>query len=276
MFFAERNSDIEVREDGTRLLGGWSAKGSDRYARIACVKIAHLQNAVISALQSTMLQDPIAESEISYDLMAHLENLKIDKAQQEEILNCLESSGPIRTREPAVLFAVPDQIVPDDERPLEDPIDVLQEDQLRTEKRRQKFDLRTERLGSNPRETRRLLREQLAFTFLTQVKSTFACCIALALVTISWDSTVRTTSLWEQRCWLSWSMTRYSSGTCTSSSTDAESPDGQPVDFLFCPEAQNIEVLNHFSHRRSARTVVNSLTDKPDLGDSSGVNGTQK
>ena len=72
---------------------GWSAKGSDRYARIARVRIAHLQNSAITALQSTTLQDPIAESEISYDLMAHVEKCKIDRAHQKEIRNGLESSG---------------------------------------------------------------------------------------------------------------------------------------------------------------------------------------
>ena len=163
---AQQRHLITRRRNGT---SWWVClrKESDRYARIARVRIAHLQISVFAALKSTKLHDPIAESEISYDLMAHLEKLKIDRAPQKEILNGLESNGPIPTREPAVLFAVPDEIVPDDEHLLEDPIDVPQEDQLRTEKRRKKFDLRTERLGSNPRETRRLLREQLEpFFFL--------------------------------------------------------------------------------------------------------------
>ena len=80
--------------------------------------------------------------------MAHLEKLKVDKAKQKGILSSLESNGPIPARDPIVLFTVPGETVPDEEKPLEDAFDAPHEDQLRTDKRRNKCDLRTERLGS--------------------------------------------------------------------------------------------------------------------------------
>ena len=53
--------------------------------------------------------------------MAHLENLKVDKAQQKDILSNLESNGPIPTRDRVVFsFSVPEEIVPDDEKHMEE------------------------------------------------------------------------------------------------------------------------------------------------------------
>ena len=140
-FLPSATAALKYEKSQRDFLGGWSARGSDVYARIARVRIGNLQNAVISALQSTALHDPIAESEISHDLMAHPDKQKIEKSQQKEIWSSLESIAPIPARDQSSVFTLSEEVVPDEEKPLEDSFDVPQEDSLRKEKCRKKFDL---------------------------------------------------------------------------------------------------------------------------------------
>ena len=127
------------------------------------------------------------------------------------------------------------------EDPLEDPLEAPQEDQLRTEKIRNKFDLRTERLGSNPRETRRLLREHLEPGFYVSYteKNTrilhrlwscynfpgfdypnFSCIGTEIPAFLEYDKICHLCARKDIKA-----DPEDSSGTCTSSSTDAEGPD---------------------------------------------------
>ena len=244
-FLPSSTAALKYEKSQLYFLGGWSARRSDVYARIARVRIGNLQNAVISALQSTTLHDPIAESEISDDLMAHLDKQKIEKSQQKEISSSLEIIAPIPARDQSSVFTLP-EVVPDEEKPLEDPFDVPQEDSLETEKRRTKFDLRTEQLGSNPRETRRVLREQLeqgfyiSYTRKKHIRILHRLGSCYNLPGLDYQSyrimgTEMPASLeYDNICHLCARKDvkadpEDSSGTCTSSSTDAEDTDETAV-----------------------------------------------
>ena len=72
-FMPSATAVLNYEKSHRDFLGRWSAKGSDVYARVARVRVANLQRAVVSSLQSSS-PDPIAESEITHELFNHLEN----------------------------------------------------------------------------------------------------------------------------------------------------------------------------------------------------------
>ena len=106
------------------------------------------------------------------------------------------------------------------------------------------------------------------FTFVTRVKSSFAHCIDLALVTISWDSTIRTTNLWEQRCRLSWSMTRYVTCVLGRMSRRIRKIPAEPAHpfqrMLNGQRSQPVEFLLRAPKCKTSRSRITSLTDGPD------------
>ena len=158
----------------------------------------------------------------------------------------MESIAPIPARDQSSVFTLPEEVVPDEEKPLEDPFDVPQEDSLRTEKRRKKFDLRTEQLGSKPRETRRVLWEQLeqgfyiSYTGKNHIRILHRLGSCYNLPGLDYQSyrfmeTEMPASLeYDNICHLCARKDvkadpEDSSGTCTSSSTDAEDTDETAV-----------------------------------------------
>ena len=126
--------------------GGWSARGSDACARIARVRIGNMQRAVITALQSSS-PDPIAESEITHQFVEYLTKMNVNDTQQMEILKNLESTFPTKS-DATMEFR-----------------DLSQEESSRPDKRRKEVNLRPALLGPNPRESRQILRDQLEAGF---------------------------------------------------------------------------------------------------------------
>ena len=69
-------------------LGGWSAQGRDRYARVSVLRITNMQRAVVSALGKPECEDPLGEAET---------------VQQYEIF--LKSQGVSNTKNKALEYA---------------------------------------------------------------------------------------------------------------------------------------------------------------------------
>ena len=159
-FMPSATAVLKYEKSERDFFGGWSAKGSDVYARVARLRIANLPRAVVSALQSSS-PDPIAESEITHEVLNNLEKLKVSTSQQKEILNTLESTLPIPSCGAAVPHAEPEDPIAEEELPQEDPMEIHESsvgEPVRQDKRRKALSLRTEKLGQNPRESRQLLR----------------------------------------------------------------------------------------------------------------------
>ena len=131
------------------------------------VRIGNLQRVVVSSVQSSS-PDPIAESEITHELKDHFTKMKVSNLQQKEILSNLESTFPISSCGAAVLHAEPEDHITEEELPQEDPMEIHESSRgepARPDKRRKAVNLRAERLGQNPRESRQLPREQLQSGF---------------------------------------------------------------------------------------------------------------
>ena len=68
--------------------------------------------------------------------------LKVNDSQQKEILQNLESSKRISSRDATILVTEHEDPTLDDELPMEDPLEMPQEEQLKPEKRRKVVNLR--------------------------------------------------------------------------------------------------------------------------------------
>ena len=66
----------------------------------------------------------------------------MNDSQQKEILQNLESSKRITSRDATILVTEHEDPTPDDELPMEDPLEMPQEEQLKPEKRRKAVNLR--------------------------------------------------------------------------------------------------------------------------------------
>ena len=69
-------------------LGGWSAHGSDRYARIAKLRVGNMQKAAIRAIHSYDQEDPLGEAETS--LARHMKGLGLPEEQRQKWLDLFE------------------------------------------------------------------------------------------------------------------------------------------------------------------------------------------
>ena len=154
---------------------------------------------------------------------------------KEKILRNLESRQPILSRDVSVSPAEPEDPDLQDELPQEDPLkvpEVHQDEQSRPDKRRKAVNLRTERLGQNPRESRRLMREHLepGFYLSYSGKKSYRTLHRLGSCYNLPGAVLQISSEYDKICSKCARKDvsadpENSSGTCTSSSTDAEDPD---------------------------------------------------
>ena len=74
---------LQFTKDQRNYLGGWSAEGSDRYVRVAVLRIRTLQGAVVKSIQAGPEGDNLGEQETLVHLQQHAES----KAIPEEMMN---------------------------------------------------------------------------------------------------------------------------------------------------------------------------------------------
>ena len=71
-FLPSYTAALKVEKTTRDVLGGWNAQGSDRYFRIARLRIFHVQKAVLNTVRSEEGLDPAFESEASEDFVEFL------------------------------------------------------------------------------------------------------------------------------------------------------------------------------------------------------------
>ena len=70
---------LQFTKDQRNYLGGWSAEGSDRYARVAVLRIRTLQGAVVKSIQTGPEGDSLGEQETHVHLQQRAEDKSIPK-----------------------------------------------------------------------------------------------------------------------------------------------------------------------------------------------------
>ena len=77
--------DTSLRQGFTReertFLGGWQAQASDRYARVARLRVQNIQKAVVRTFQEPVQGDPLGESET----FTHMEEFLVTKGCSEDL-----------------------------------------------------------------------------------------------------------------------------------------------------------------------------------------------
>ena len=76
---------------GRHLLGGWSAEGSERYNRLAKLKIAQVQRSVIKIIWDKDSWDPLSESSLLRELTDSWRAHQIDKSEITQSIRLLSS-----------------------------------------------------------------------------------------------------------------------------------------------------------------------------------------
>ena len=131
-------------------------------AHVARVRIGNVQRAVVTSLQSSS-PDPIAESEITKQFLEFLTKRKVSDTQQMEILKNLKTAFLVKSHDVTVSPAELEDSLMGDELPQEDPLEfqgVSQEESSRPDTTRKTVNPGTALPGQNPRESRRILRDQ--------------------------------------------------------------------------------------------------------------------
>ena len=143
-------------------LGGWSAQGSDRYARIAKLRIGNMQKAVIRAIHSYEPEDPLGEAETSLALDEHMKGLGLPEEQRKQWLNLFEQRERPRVGRPTEeLEQEPVEGIPEDEVPTQEAETevFLVPEPAQKKKRGGQASVRFQVLGDDGKQNRQLIRE---------------------------------------------------------------------------------------------------------------------
>ena len=165
-FLPSAAAALNIEKTDRDMLGGWAAQESDRYNRVAKVKIQMIQARVAATFADRITIDPLLETDALEDFSAYLRR----QGMSEEIV--AEYLRKLSTRNFAFLPR------PVEEAPVEQvenlsPVEVQQreEDEIQREReaarkaegrmKQQEWNTdRTLKLGSNPREARKNLRNR--------------------------------------------------------------------------------------------------------------------
>ena len=175
-FLVSAASAVGVSKPDRDMLGGWAAQQSDRYIRVSRSRIMHVQKQVVAELTNHEELDPLCEEETLQDLSVFLET----RVSEEEKKRCLSLLGR-RT-----CVSQPRETQTAREEQLEDLMQLPSEQLLLEEeeheqrmvekaeirkKQQAENDERTAKLGTNPKEYRKQLRESLDQGFYVAVSS---------------------------------------------------------------------------------------------------------
>ena len=154
---------LQFTKDQRNYLGGWSAEGSDRYARVAVLRIRTLQGAVVKRPEG----DSLGEQETLVHLQQHAESTAIPEEMMNTLLRKLETWQAHQSDRPteswverADLNVQPHQVQNEQDEANPDP-----EEPVQKKRRGGNATARTVALGSNPREARAQIRQTLPAGF---------------------------------------------------------------------------------------------------------------
>ena len=167
-FMPSATAALGVDKTERDYLGGWSAQGSDRYARVAKRRISNMQKLVVKALQQEG-QDKLAEEETIEALEEFMASTGIATDDKVRILGVLSWSPPPA---PAAYIKAPEDLEPQSPAGDESPVPSLVSDfQDLDPAKSEKMDKRRKKnlLGLNPRQARESIRAGLAPGFYISV-----------------------------------------------------------------------------------------------------------
>ena len=78
-FMPSASTALNFTREERNFLGGWQAQASDRYARLAKLRVQNMQRVVVRTLQGPAEGDPLGEAET----FAHMEEFLIEKGCSE-------------------------------------------------------------------------------------------------------------------------------------------------------------------------------------------------
>ena len=158
------------------MLGGWAAQECDRHIRVSRSRIAYVHQLVVTALSSTQEQDPLCDEESLQHFSSFLDN-HVSEDEMKKCLNLLGQRtyvGPSREpqsqheEQPGDLVQLPSEQLLLEEEEQEQQASAKAE----ARKKQQLWNNEcTAKLGTNPREFRRQLRESLDQGFYVAVSS---------------------------------------------------------------------------------------------------------
>ena len=175
-FIVSAASAVGVSKPYRDMLGGWAAQQSDRYIRVSRSRIAHVQKQVVTALTNNEEPDPLCEEETLQDLSIFLET-RVSEYEKKKCLDLLGRrtyvSQPRETQtaheeQPEDLVQLPsEQLLLEEEEHEQRMVEKAE-----TKKKQQMWNNeRTAKLGSNPKEYRKQLRDSLDQRFYVAVSS---------------------------------------------------------------------------------------------------------
>ena len=161
-FLPSATAALGVQREQRDYLGGWSAKGSDRYSRVALKMIANVQKMVITAQLSTAA-DPFSEAETLGQLDDYLCSKGASPVEREKFFKTLVHQPPQRRELPEQLSLEEcDQSRAGDVEAEPDRVEEVSVDpHAKRDKRLKSENAKSEALGSNPKEAREKARATL-------------------------------------------------------------------------------------------------------------------
>ena len=163
------------------VFGGWSAEGSDQYARIARQRCAYAQRSVVKCIDDRTQMDSFGGSEITRDFSDFLWAKGIDSDERTRCIKLLETWNRDRSIEPAIILEplepVPpeDLPIPDDDAANHTPAAIWKITETLT------FFVQAKQRAPRKRELGFAVRWRMGFTCLLGGRS--GCCTVLGLVT---------------------------------------------------------------------------------------------
>ena len=151
------------------LLGGWSARGSEQYNRLAKYKIAQIQREVVKCIWNKDSQDPLSESDTLREFAEFLRTNLVSETQIARSIHILSSRQYTETERAQQDDLPPAGVLLEEELEVDDCFMDLTPEEIINEKRQAWNKEKTKKLGSDPKKYRAELRTSLQPGFYVSI-----------------------------------------------------------------------------------------------------------
>ena len=103
-FLPTASSALGISTQEKNLLGGWSARGSEQYNRLAKYRIAQTQREVVNRIWDKDAQDPLSETDSLRELAEFFRAQLIDETEMTRSIRLLSSRRYVETQRPRTLI----------------------------------------------------------------------------------------------------------------------------------------------------------------------------
>ena len=148
------------------LLGGWSARGSEQYNRLAKYKIAQIQREVVKRIWDQDAQDPLSETDTLREFVEFFRTQLIDETEISRTIRLLSSRRYVETERPVQIELAPVGIQLEETLEVDDDLVKRSPEEIINEKRQAWNKEKTRKLGDDPKKYRAELRASTRFLHL--------------------------------------------------------------------------------------------------------------